>query len=398
MFKKYLLIVFALVLFLAFSSVFSDAQQFASGAKRITEIRIKGNYSISTATILNRLKIKPGDRFEESALNKELKRIYAMGYFSDVFVETEDLPEGVTVTFTVVEKPIIENSEFQGNSRIRSSRLEKQISVKQGDLLDFSRLAQDMSEIKSYYIEQGFQDIAVNYKVERDADTGKADVIFLIDEGMPVRVKFIKVEGNENIPSGQILKLMTTKKAWWFIVKGSFDEDKFQSDLDRIAIYYRSKGYLDAKVTGRRDLSKDEKELYLTVVVDEGKKYLVGNIAVEGELAFPEKEIKSLIKMKNGDALDYEKIKADMESIRVFYYDKGYMDADIDLHQKYNAATDRMDLAYAIQAHDEIYVGKINVIGNTKTRDKVVRREIRVYPGEKYDGKKLKLSKERIYS
>ncbi|MGB2599144.1 MAG: outer membrane protein assembly factor BamA [Candidatus Omnitrophota bacterium] len=393
--NRHLFTVLVLVLFFAFSGIFSEAQQ--AEDKRIIDIQIKGNYSISTATILNRIKIKPGDRFEEAAINRELKRLYAMGYFSDVFVETEDLPEGIIITFTVVEKPVIESIGFKGNARVKSSKLAKSVTVKEGDLLDFSRLAQDVSEIKAYYVEQGYKNVSVDYKVKRDAETGKADVIFLIDEGASVKVRSIKVEGNENIPSGEILKLMTTKTAWWFIRKGSFDEEKFQADLDRVAIFYRSKGYLDAKATGRTDYSEDGKNLHLTVVVDEGKKYLVGDIIVKGELAFPQREIEDLIKMKSGDALDYDKIKADMESIRVFYYDRGYMDADIDLQQKYNASTDKMDIAYIIQAHDEIYVGKINVVGNTKTRDKVIRRELRVYPGEKYDGDKLKRSKERIY-
>jgi outer membrane protein insertion porin family len=396
--RKYLTIISIFLLGVMFFGSFSGAQQAGVAEKRVIEIRIKGNYAISTATILNRLKVKPGDVFQEAAVNKELKRLYAMGYFSDVFVETEELPEGVVITFTVVEKPVIENIEFKGNQRIRSSKLIKQITLQKGDLLDFSRLSHDISGIRGYYVEQGFQRVSVDYKVETDPKTGKADLIFLINEGIVVKVRSIKIEGNENIKSGELLKLMTTKTAWWFIRKGAFDDEKFQADLDRIATYYRSKGFLDARVTSRAEYSEDGKDLHLTVVVDEGKKYLVGHIGVKGKLAFPEKEIQDLIKMKSGDALDYELIKRDIENIRIFYYDKGYMDADIELMQRYNPSTDRMDVTYEIDAHDEIYVGKINIIGNTKTKDKVIRREIRVYPGEKYDGQKLKRSKERIYN
>jgi outer membrane protein insertion porin family len=176
------------------------------------------------------LKVKAGDYFEEAALNKELKRLYALGYFSDVFVETEELPEGVVITFTVVEKPIIENIEFRGNERIRSSKLAKKISIEKGDLLDFSRLSQDIAEIRSHYMEQGYHDVAVSYEIEKDPETGKADVIFQINEGMSIRIKTIKVEGNEHVPTGEILKLMTTKTAWWFIRKGAFDEEKFQAE------------------------------------------------------------------------------------------------------------------------------------------------------------------------
>ncbi|MGB2879137.1 MAG: outer membrane protein assembly factor BamA [Candidatus Omnitrophota bacterium] len=397
MFKRSFIVVLAFALFVVFSASVLNAQQYDPGKKRIIEIRIKGNYAISTATILNRLKIKPGDVFEEAALNKELKRLYALGYFSDVFVETEDLPEGVVITFTVVEKPVIKEIIFRGNTKISSNKLVKKLTIQKGDLLDFSRLSQDIAEIRSFYIEQGYYQVSVDYKIETDPETGQADVIFLVNEGQSVKVRAIKFEGNENISKGELEKLMTTKTAWWFIRKGAFDEEKFQADLDRIASYYRSKGYLDARATSKAEYSEDGKDLFLTVVVSEGKLYSIGDIKIEGKLAFPEKEIRDLIKMKSGDALDYQEMKDDVEKIRVYYYDKGYMDADIDVQQKYNPSTDRMDLTYVIDSHDEIYVGKINIVGNTKTRDKVIRREVRLYPGEKYDGNQLKTSKEKIY-
>ena len=370
----------------------------AMGEKRVVDIQIKGNYAISSATILNKLKLKPGDAFEESALNKELKRLYAMGFFSDVFVETEDLPEGVIVVFTVVEKPIIDNIEFRGNARLKSGRLTKKVTIQKGDLLDLNLISQDVAAIRGYYVEEGYSSVSVDYDIETEAETGRANVIFVIDEGMPSRVKTIKIEGNKNIPSGELLKLMATKTAWWFIRKGSFDEDQFQADLNRIKAYYRSKGFLDASVNSRRDYSEDGKDMYLTVVVSEGQKYLVGEITIQGDLVFTEEEIYKKIKMKPGDDFDYEKIKEDIEAVRSVYYDAGYMDAEVDLQHKYNASTGRMDMMYVITPHQIIYVGKINVLGNTKTKDKVVRRELRLYPGERYDGEKLKKSKERIYN
>ena len=159
-----------------------------------------------------------------------------------------------------------------------------------------------------------------------------------------------------------------------------------------------SKGFLDARVSSKIDYSPDGKDVYLTVVVDEGKKYLVGDITIEGQLGFPEDQIREKIKMRTGDPFDYEKIKEDTENIRTFYYDLGYMNAEVDMDNKYNHTSGRMDLVYFIRAHDVVKVGTINIIGNTRTKDKVIRRELRVYPGAKYDGKKLKRSKERIYN
>ncbi len=386
-----------LILVLSFCCASAWGQGGNYDNKRISAVQVKGNYAISTATILNRLKLGPGDVFEESALNKELKRLYATGYFSDVFVETDDRPEGVVVIFTVVEKPVIGKVEFRGNAKIKTNNLLKKLSFKEGTLVDFNVLSQDVAEIRNFYIENGYSNVQVEYRIEIDKDNGEATIIFVIDEGVPLRIKSIEIEGNVSFPDDEIKKFMATKTAWWFIRKGAFDDAKFEGDLDRVKTFYRSKGFLDAQVTGKVDHSDDGQFIYLTVIVTEGQKYLVGAVEIGGQLSFPEPEIRGLVKIRPGDPFDYQKIKDDVESVRTFYYDKGYMNAEVSLRHKYNGATNRMDLIFDINAHDVVYVGKVNVIGNTKTKDKVIRRELRVYPGEKYDGEKLKKSKERIY-
>jgi len=381
-----------------FYPVTGEAQTTQRDAKRIADIQIKGNYSVSTASILSRLKIQPGDVFEESALNKELKRLYAMGYFSDVFIEVEEHAGGVIVVFTVVEKPIITGIEFKGNTRIKSGNLLQKISTKAGDLLDYNRVAQDVAAIKGYYVEEGYYRIGVDYDIEKSGNGEKAKLVFLINEGHTLKVKSINVEGNMSFPSDSIKKLLATKPAWWFIQKGAFDEEKFQADIARIATFYRGKGYLDAQVTSRKEYVEDDQYLNITIMIEEGKRYIVGEITLRGELTMPEEEIRELILMEPGDPFDYEMMKEDVENVRMFYYDRGYMNADVDLQHRYNPAEDRMDLTYDVQSRGEVYVGKINIIGNTKTKDQVVRREIRVYPGEKYQGEQLRRSKERIYN
>ncbi len=396
---KAFLTVMVLVLFIVFSCVPSWAQYPSSrDSKRISDIKIKGNYSVSTITILNKLKMKTGDVFEESALNKELRRLYATGFFSDVFVETEDRPEGVVVIFTVVEKPIVSKIEFQGNTKARTGRLMKKISVKEGDILDFSVLSRDVAAIRNYYIEEGYSNVRVDYRIDTDRDTGRSTLVFEINEGVPLKIRSIAIEGNKHIPNAEILKYMSTKTAWWFIRKGAYDPEKLQADLDRIRSLYRSKGFLDARVTSKTDLGKEDNDILLTVIIEEGNQYQIGDITINGQLAFPEHQIRAMIKSRPGDPFDYQRIKEDMEDVRAFYYDRGYMNAEINLERKYDHATGRMNLIYDITAHEEVYVGKVNILGNTKTRDKVIRRELRVYPGDKYNGEKLKVSKERIYN
>ncbi len=312
------------------------------------KIQIKGNQTVSTTTILHKMKMRTGDVFQESVLNKELKRLYAMGYFSDVFVETKENVEGVIVIFTVVEKPVIEKIEFQGNVRIRSPHLYKKLSIKEGMLLDFNLIAQDVAEIRAFYVDEGYSRVEIDYRIESDLDTGKAVVVFLIKEGGALKIKSISFEGNENIPAGELEKYMATKPAWFFIRKGAFDDIKFQTDLDRIRAVYRSKGFLDARVTGKVDYLADNTTMHLTVVINEGKNYIVGKVSIRGELGFPEEKIRNMIKVETGDPFDFKKIKEDMDNIRALYYDKGYMNADIDLQHKVDPVTGEMDLAVAV--------------------------------------------------
>ena len=396
--KKILFIPLLILTMLVASSFVLAVAQGSSSDKEILDIRVEGNYAISTATILNQLKMRPGEKFVESSLNREIKRLYATGYFADVFVEIEDKPDGVVVVFTVVEKPVVEKVEFRGNAQIKSRRLLKKVSLQEGTLLDFSIISQDMSAIRNHYIEEGYSNVTVDYKVETDPATGKAIIIYVIDEGTPLRIKSITFEGNEHFPAKELEQYMSTKTAWWFIRKGAFDDDKFQSDLSRIRTMYRGKGFLDARLTNEINYTDDGQFMLVTILVDEGERYLAGEVTIEGELAFPEEDIRNRIHVKTGDPFDYTMIKEDTENIRTFYYDKGYMNAEVDLKHRYNSTDDRMDMVYAITAHEEVYVGMINVLGNTKTRDKVIRRELRVYPGEKYDGERLKKSKERIYN
>ncbi len=302
------------------------------------------------------------------------------------------------MVFTVVEKPIVKDIEFQGNSRISSRKLKKKITLKTGVLLDYNTLSQDVAEITNFYIQEGYSKVNVDYRIDSDPDTGEAIVVFVIDEGFPRKIRSIVIEGNKNITDAEIRKYMTTKKAFFFIQKGAYNQEKFDADLNRIKMLYRSKGFLDTTVTSKIDTSDDGANIYITVIIDEGERYLVGQMDLEGKMNFPEAEVRSKIKIRPGDPFDYSRIKEDVDNIRSFYYDYGYMDADIDLKHKYNAKDDRMDLNFDINSNDVIYVGKINIIGNTKTKDKVIRREIRAYPGERYDGKKLKKSKERIYN
>lgn len=371
----------------------------AAGAEdiKIKSVVVKNNKAISEPTILSKIKMKPGDVFNREVMNDDLKRLYAIGYFQDVSIDTEETVDGVIVTISVEEKPIIESVEFAGNSKMSKNRLQKAVQTKAGDMLNYSTLSQDINAITTLYSQNGFHQVSAEYRIETDKDTGGAIVTIVINENMRMRIKRVSIEGNKAVQKKVILDMMKTRPAWLFD-RGYLDEEAFSADLEKIKRYYQDSGYLDAAVDF--DIKSDDKRglIYITLKITEGPLYTTGDISLAGNLIFTESELLKKIHMKAGQPFGYSKMNYDMESLREFYYARGYMNVEIDLERKVDPATHRIDLVYNIEANDIISVGKIEIKGNTKTKDVVIRRELRLYPGERFDGDKLRRSKERLYN
>ncbi|MGB2706050.1 MAG: outer membrane protein assembly factor BamA, partial [Candidatus Omnitrophota bacterium] len=365
--------------------------------KLVLDIRVKGNQAISSATILAKIKTKPGTPFSQEVVNDDIKRLYALGYFTDVAVDVEDYKEGVMVTVIVEEKPVIEEIVFEGNKKIRDRRLKKIMQLKAGDMLSFSKLSEDISEIRSFYERSGFHRVKVKYELEKDKELNQVTINIKIDERSRIRIKRVRVEGNESVKTKKILELMQTRPAW-LLRRGYFDDETFENDLAKIKMYYQDLGFLDISITPQFDYEEEKGVMYITLKIDEGKCYYVGKIFIEGNIVFPEEEIREKLSLKPGDPFSYTKLRQDMEGVRALYYHKGYMNAEISVDRVLEPKTQNLDIIFGIDAKDVVYIGKINIKGNTKTKDVVIRRELRAYPGERFDGDKIRRSKERLYN
>lgn len=363
----------------------------------IKEVRIKNNVAISEATILSKIKTKEGDTFNQDVLNDDLKRLYAMGFFTDVSIDVEEKEAGVVVNIIVEEKPVIESVEFHGNKKMTTRKLRAAIQTREGDMLNYSKLSQDIIELKALYSSHGFQGVSIKYVVDKGKDPNTAVIRIDILEKKRVRIKKVTVEGNEAVKSKHILAMIGTRPAW-LLSRGYFDDDMFEADKEKIKRYYQNLGYLDVEVSEDFDYTEDGKLMYITLKIIEGRKYTAGKVILEGKLLFSKEEVAGQIYLKEGDPFSHGKMRRDMDRIREFYYKRGYMNVGVDVKRDIDPATNVIDLVYTIDASEVVYVGKINIKGNTKTKDIVIRRELRVYPGEKYDGDKLKRSKERLYN
>jgi outer membrane protein insertion porin family len=247
------------------------------------------------------------------------------------------------------------------------------------------------------YEKMGYSQADISYKVNQDDQTNKANIAFTVVEGKKVRIKDILIEGNQNFSSGRILKLLKTKRAWFFNA-GVLKDEVLKEDAERIKSFYQREGFTDVTVT--YEVKPDAKNLYqlfIAIKIIEGKKYLVGSVIVQGYKDIAEKEIlKTLSDCLPGKVFSQESMKKDLTNIQGLYFDRGYISAQIQESTLVNTDSGRVDVTYNITENQVVYVEKIKIRGNIKTKDVVIRREMRIHPGDKFDGEKLRRSKERL--
>jgi len=367
--------------------------------KSVTAIEVKGNKAISTNNVLSKIKTRVGSPFSDNVISDDLKRLYLLGFFENIKIDSEDYKDGVKVIISVEERPIIEKITFTGFNRItmKNEKLKEQLKSKEKQHLDPPSLSEDVNTLKGMYEKMGFSQAKVEYKIDLDKDTNKANIQFNVLEGKKVRIKDIIVTGNKSFSSGRILKLMKTKHAWLFNA-GVLKEEVLKEDIERLHSFYRRQGFTDVALDYVvKPHNKKPYLLYIYINIVEGKKYLVGNITIQGNNDITQKDILAQLKeCVPGKVFSEEALKEDTANIQSLYFDKGYISCQVQDATSLNSYTGRVDIVYSIVENAIAYVDKIKIRGNIKTRDVVIRRELRINPGDRFDGEKLRRSRERL--
>ncbi len=364
----------------------------------VTAVEVKGNKSISSNTIISKMKTRVGQPYQDNVISDDLKRLYLLGFFSDIKINNEDYKDGVKVIVAVEERPVIEKITFDGLYKLtmREEKIKEQLKSKEGQYLDYPTLPEDVRILRKLYEKLGLTQVEINYQVDLNKETNKAKVIFTVFEGKRFSIKKITIEGNKAFSSHRILKVMKTKQGWLFNA-GVLKEEVLNEDMQRIKSFYGREGYSDAEVsyTVTRDPKKPLQ--YVTVTIVEGQKYLVGDVTIRGNKDISDKEIMSKLQLCTpGKVFSQDAVKQDIAAVQGLYFDRGYISAQVQESTALNSLTVRIEVSDDISENDIVYVNKIKIRGNVKTRDKVVRRELRIRPGDRFDGEKLKRSKERL--
>jgi outer membrane protein insertion porin family len=405
MFKKLFFILFLYFSFLPLASL-ALAQNEPSSVKSEPEketpkivkaVEVVGNKATSTSTIMTKIKTRVGEPYFAQSSRDDRRRLYETGYFADVSLVQEDYQGGLKIIFKLVENPLIEEIKVEGNYRVRRPVILKEIKSKSGQYFNDGVLKLDVLAIKKIYEKNGIPDAQINYAIDKNTEKNKVTIIIKVRESKLVKIRKMYVDNNLYFSDRRIIGLIKTRQKNW-INPGFFKEDQFNDDLERIKSFYLRNGYLDIKVDYKLDYDTRQ-DIYLRIIVDEGKQYVVGSIVIEGNDKISEDDIRKTLKSCPVDNIfTYDSLKEDSNNIKGLYFGKGYISVEVKDSTYLDVATGKVAITYSLVENDVAYVERIEIRGNIKTQDKVIRRELRIKPGEKFDGDKLKRSKERLYN
>jgi outer membrane protein insertion porin family len=367
-----------------------------------------GPPAASDEMIKANIRVKVGDAYTRTGVDDDVRSLYSTGLFTQIRVTEEDLTDGVRLTYVVQGKSILSEIRFEGNEQYSDRKIRKKLSSKTGEPLEEFKLFTDAREIEKMYQKAGYQGTEVRYEAPVVVEaTGQATVTFVIKEMPKVKIDDVIFVGAKGFPQKKLRKAIKTRRRWmfsWLTGSGVLKDEQFEDDKETLAEFYRSAGYIDFEIKDVQFEYADPKHLTIHFIVSEGTQYRVGTVGIQGNSEFPSEDIlfgdraAEPVKMLSGEVFTPQGLEADMKAIRDFYGGKGYIDTRVRAIKNPNTTSGKMDLVYEIIDEDKgkSFIEKIEIQGNIKTKDKVIRRELAVAPGEVFDMVRVQRTKGRL--
>ncbi len=366
--------------------------------EKVLDVQISGNKRIESEAIKRILKTKAGELYLAKHIRGDVKSVFKMGYFGDVRVNVEKSSDGKTVQFLVEENKTVRHIGVQGNRKIDDEELKGVLGTRSGAILNVNTLRNDVKAIKGLYKEDGYHNAEVTYEIKTVSEN-QANVGFVVKEGEKVYVETISFEGNKAFDDDDLKKLMSTKEKGffsWFTSSGDLDREALEQDVSRIGAYYHNHGYIQARV-GAPEVVYENNLIQISLKIEEGPQFKVGKVALVGDLIQTEDVLLKQIAIDKEEVFNREVIRTDILMLSDLYSDEGYAYAEISPRVDHHPEEHPADVTYVINKGPLVYFEKIIIAGNTKTRDKVVRRELMIYEQEIYSGKRLKRGARNLY-
>jgi outer membrane protein insertion porin family len=381
----------------ALNSISSEILAYTEKEFRIASIAPEGNTRIDSGAILRKINTRVGDTYNPAALREDLKAIYSMGYFNDVQIDVSETDQGKKIIFRVVEKPIIKAVIFNGISELKEEDVKQAANIKEFFILNPAKITLAEQAIRQLYKTKGFYNSQVSSTISYPDDTGAIVEINII-EGSEVYIREITVEGNLAYDDDELLDQIESGERnflSWFTETGLLDMNKITQDSQRIVAFYANNGYLDARVA-EPVITQQEDGLYIKFVVEEGVRYRVGNVDVTGDLLGGRDRLLPLLQIRNSKFISREVIRDDILRLTDYYSEAGYAFASIRPEIQKAPVGNRMDITYEIREGSLVYINRIAIKGNTRTRDNVIRRELRIAEGGIFDSTAIRQSTQAL--
>jgi len=384
----------ALFLFLLLSAIAIAADDI-----RIQRVEIRGTRRIDAATLLPKVPVKAGDLFSPTAVEQAIQTLYQTGYFDQVDAESEGLEGGLVLAFVVHERPVLVDVTFEGNKTIGADSLKSRIDLKTQALLDPEQIDEWARKIKAYYAEEGLYHAQVTPEVKPLNDE-QSGVLFRIDEGVPVRVRAVRFTGPVAFDARTLQKQIKTaphsRLTSWWTSADRYQDAVIDADIERLREFYLNRGYIQVTIPRpTTEMSADKKWVDIAFSINEGGPFTIGKVEMEGQALFAADRLRPQIQNQPGDRVHRGKVREDVGRLIDFYGERGHLFANVN-PDWVPAGEQTVDLIYRITEGEPVTVREIQITGNDKTRDWVIRRELRFNEQETINTKQIRRSYQRL--
>jgi len=366
---------------------------------RAIDVQYTGPATLSKERILAQMRTKVGQPYSNEVVQEDIKALYKTGYIRNVRIFAQPEGDGVKVIVAVQTRAIVSEIEINGAERVKPTRLRKEIKVKLNHAVDEQQLEEARQKIIEIYQGRGFTNVSVDFRIDPiDEKRGTARVVFTVNEGVKGAVSQIRFEGNAHISQKVLRKQMKTRGQTLihFVDKsGRLDEVQLEQDLDKIREYYQDHGFIDVEIKDVRKGRTEKGPMIITIVISEGPQYHVRKLTITGYQHTTEPKVRTLLKMKEGSVYSPKQLRDDAKAVADAYGSGGYVDLVI-TPEGTPAGTGLIDVHYTIEESVRSFVNRVNIEGNTRTKDKVIRREVLVAPGDVFNTVRVDTTKKRL--
>ncbi|MBI5192181.1 MAG: outer membrane protein assembly factor BamA [Nitrospirae bacterium] len=399
MFNRLTLLCYCLITLFLINTAYAQ-EDIKAELSVIKQIEVRGNKRIEASTILTRIKTKEGDTYSAERTREDLKTLFNTDYFDDIKFETEASDGNIKLVISVKERAILKDINFDGNDKVTTERLKEKITLISGTPFSNKQVKESVERIKALYQEDGYYDASITPVISKITED-KASVTFLIKEGKKIKIKEVRILGTEKISEYKINKAINTKRykrlTSWLSGTGIYKEIEAEGDIDRIREYYLDRGYIHVQVSGPEiEVIEGGRWMRIIFRVNEGEKFRVRNIDFKGNDIFANNIIEKKITLNKGMVFSRRQLREDISKVIDLYGEGGYAFANVNPDLRPDEVSREVDITLNIEKGEKIKVRRINIGGNEKTRDKVIRREIRLNELDYLNTTALKRSFQRI--